>query len=151
MNAPLRTPRPGPAGEIADELRQGAHALNVLADIADMTFATGPQSQKEEAAAFAAFLGEVARPLDDMLRRIMQTAADNVGPAMSPNEVRELARLRLVSDAFEDNWRDCFCDPGDEEPHTRRYVAALRKRRWPAAATEALPDGDITVRPLAPS
>jgi hypothetical protein len=84
---------------------------------------------KEEASAFLAYLAEVARPLDLMLREILRKGADNVG-AFSPIEQDECAHARIVSDALHDQWLASFhlaaigaeCEPAF---YTRRYARAL--------------------------
>jgi hypothetical protein len=84
---------------------------------------------REEASAFLAYLAEIARPLDLMLREILRKAADNVG-AFSPVEQDECARARIVTDALHDQWLASFqlaaigaeCDPAF---YTRRYARAF--------------------------
>jgi hypothetical protein len=73
--APVRT-NLTPAREIAEEIRKAARELDALAGLSDMQSAVGERAMKEEASAFLAYLAEVARPLDLMLREILRKAAD---------------------------------------------------------------------------
>jgi len=126
--APVRT-NLTPAREIAEAIRKAAQSLDVLAGLSDMQSAVGERAMKEEASAFLAYLAEVARPLDRMLREILRKAADNVG-AFSPIEQDECARTRIVTDALHDQWLASFqlaaigaeCEPAI---YTRRYSRAL--------------------------
>jgi len=126
--APVRT-NLTPAREIAEAIRKAAQSLDVLAGLSDMQSTVGERAMKEEASAFLAYLAEVARPLDRMLREILRKAADNVG-AFSPIEQDECARTRIVTDALHDQWLASFqlaaiaaeCEPAF---YTRRYSRAL--------------------------
>jgi hypothetical protein len=126
--APVRTYLT-PAREIAEVIRKAAQSLDALAGLADMQSAVGERAMKEEASAFLAYLTEVARPLDLVLREILRKAADNVG-AFSPIEQDECSRARIVTDALHDQWLASFqlaaigaeCDPAF---YTRRYARAL--------------------------
>ena len=126
--APART-NLTPAREIAEAIRKAAQSLDVIAGLADMQSAAGERAMKEEASAFLAYLAEIARPLDLMLREILRKAADNVG-AFSPIEQDECARSRIVTDALHDQWLASFqlaaigaeCEPAF---YTRRYARAL--------------------------
>src|SRR3990167_9209521 len=84
-----------PGDDIADEIRKAALHLQILAGLADMRFAVGERRQKEEAAAFTAYVAELARPLDEMFRRLLRLGADNVG-AFSPLSQDECERSRIV-------------------------------------------------------
>jgi hypothetical protein len=126
--APVRT-NLTPAREIAEAIRNAAQSLDALAGLADMQSAVGERAMREEASAFLAYLAEIARPLDLMLREILRKAADNVG-AFSPVEQDECARARIVTDALHDQWLASFqlaaigaeCDPAF---YTRRYARAF--------------------------
>lgn len=99
-------PAPKPVSqEIGDELREAARMLNILADLSDMQFARCEREQKEEASAFAAFLGEVCRPLDVMLRNIIVTASDNTGAI---GDTRDPSLKNIVTDCVMDNWAPYF-------------------------------------------
>jgi hypothetical protein len=127
-SAPVRT-NLTPAREIAEEIRKAASTLDALAGLSDMQSAIGERAMREEASAFVAYLAEVARPLDLMLREILRKAADNVG-AFSLIEQHECARARIVTDALHDQWMASFqlaaigaeCEPVF---YTRRYARAL--------------------------
>jgi hypothetical protein len=126
--APVRT-NLTPARDIAEAVRKAARELDVIAGLADMQSAVGERAMKEEASAFLAYLAEIARPLDLMLREILRKAADNVG-AFSPIEQDECACARIVTDALHDQWLASFqlaaigaeCEPAF---YTRRYARAL--------------------------
>ena len=91
--------------EIADELREAAAKLNILADLSDMQFARCEREQKEEASAFVAFLGEVCRPMDEAIRNIMVIASDNTGAI---GDTRDPSLRNIVTDAVTDNWSSYF-------------------------------------------
>lgn len=126
--APART-NLAPARAIADAVRQAARELDLNAGLADMQSAVGDRAMKKEASAFLAYLAEIARPLDLMLREILRKAADNVG-AFSPIEQGECARARILTDALHDQWLASFqlaaigaeCEPAF---YSRRYARAL--------------------------
>jgi hypothetical protein len=118
-----------PGRDIAEAIRVAARSLDALAGLSDMQSAIGERAMKEEASAFVAYLFEIARPLDLMLREILRKAADNVG-AFSPIEQDECARARIVTDTLHDQWLASFqlaaigaeCDPAF---YTRRYARAV--------------------------
>ena len=95
-----------PAEDIAEALREAALTLDALALLADMPPANSEAAKRETAAMFCGFLAEVCRPLDDMFRQILRTAADNLG-SFSPLDQAELERSRIVTDTIHDNWL-CF-------------------------------------------
>ncbi len=127
---PVRT-NFSPGRDIAEEIRKAARYLDAIAGLADMQVAGSERSMKEEASAFVAYLAEIARPLDLMLRQILRQAADNVG-VFSPLEQNECARSAIVSDALHDQWLASFqlaaigaeCEPPF---YTSRYARALAK------------------------
>jgi hypothetical protein len=126
--SPLRT-NLTPGRDIAEAIRTAARSLDALAGLSDMQSAIGERAMKEEASAFVAYLAEIARPLDLMLREILRKAADNVG-AFSPIEQDECVRSRIVTDTLHDQWLASFqlaaigaeCEPAF---YTRRYARAL--------------------------
>jgi len=95
-----------PAEDIAEALREAALTLDALALLADMPPANSEAAKRETAAMFCGFLAEVCRPLDDMFRQILRTAADNLG-SFSPLDQAELERSRIVTNTIHDNWL-CF-------------------------------------------
>lgn len=120
-----------PAEDIRRELYLAALNLCRLAKVADMQFARTDREMHEEASAFVAFVGEVTQPLDDMFRRILRTAGDNVG-GFSPIDQSELEQSRIVTDTVHDNWLCHFQlaaigSESDAEFYQRRYVKSLRE------------------------
>lgn len=122
-----------PAEDIRKAIAICARDLLRLCRVADMQFASSIREMREESSAFAAFLPELCRPLDELLRNVIRTGADNVG-GFSPIEQKELEESRIVTDTVHGNWLCYFqlAAMGAElepEEYTRRYVRAMREER----------------------
>lgn len=120
-----------PAEDIALALTAAARDLLLLAKLSDMQFARTEREMHEEASNFAAFLMEIARPLDLMLRNVMQTASDNVGVGgFSKYEADDLEKARIVTEALHNDWVGYFklaaigaqCDP---EFYTKQFARLI--------------------------
>ena len=96
-----------PAEDIRVALATCARDLLRCVEVVNMLPANSSRSEIEEASAFIAFIQEVCRPLDVMLRDVIRTASDNCG-GFSPSEQDELATSRIATDAVKDNWLASF-------------------------------------------
>lgn len=96
-----------PGYDLEEVVSEAAKKLQALADSANMRTAHNTRMRAEEASAFLGYLSELSSVCDDMFRKAIRLAGDNVG-VFSPAEQDELAKSRIVSDALHNDWTAYF-------------------------------------------